>query len=146
MLLDWRQGRHQGNGFLNLLAPVAYWLVTALFNVFPLPRAGNFRASFAHAGRAMDRGYHMLVFPEGERTHDGEMHAFLGGSGILWKELRAAALPVYRGGVAEIKGGGVEVVPFRDVYGCAWGKRYEPGATGDSSGDDASNWNRRFEG
>jgi long-chain acyl-CoA synthetase len=103
MLLDWRKARNQGNPFLNLLAPFAYWLVTGLFNVFPLPRTGNFHKSFAHAGRAMDRGYHVLVFPEGERTRDGRMHSFLGGSGILWKDLHTAALPVYLGGAAEIK-------------------------------------------
>jgi long-chain acyl-CoA synthetase len=103
MLLDWRKGRRQGNVFLNLVAPLQYWLVTALFNVFPLPQAGNFRASFAHAGRAMDRGFHVLVFPEGQRTPDGRMHVFLGGAGILWKELCADALPVYLGGVAELK-------------------------------------------
>jgi long-chain acyl-CoA synthetase len=103
MLLDWRKGRGQGNALLNFIAPLQYWLVTALFNVFPLPQAGNFRASFAHAGRAMDRGFHVLVFPEGQRTPDGKMHAFLGGAGILWKELCADALPVYLGGVAELK-------------------------------------------
>ncbi|HEV2201348.1 MAG TPA: AMP-binding protein [Bryobacteraceae bacterium] len=103
MLLDWRKGRRQGNVFLNFLGPLQYWLVTGLFNVFPLPRAGNFRASFAHAGRAMDRGFHVLMFPEGQRTPDGKMHAFLGGAGILWKELCADALPVYLGGVAELK-------------------------------------------
>lgn len=103
MLLDWRKSRNQGNVFLNFVAPLEYWLLTALFNVFPLPQVGNFRASFAHAGRAMDHGYHVLVFPEGERTRDGKMHAFLGGSGILWKELRSEALPVYLGGIAEMK-------------------------------------------
>ena len=103
MLLDWRRARNQGHLLLNFLAPLAYWLVTGLFNVFPLPRAGNFRKSFVHAGRAMDHGFHVLVFPEGVRTRDGRMHAFLGGSGILWKDLHTNALPVYLGGVAEIK-------------------------------------------
>ena len=65
MLVDWRHARHQGNWLLNLLAPFEYWLVTALFNVFPLPRSAGFRRSFAHAGEAMDHGYHVLVFPEG---------------------------------------------------------------------------------
>jgi long-chain acyl-CoA synthetase len=103
LLLDWRKARNQGNAFLNILAPFAYWLVTALFNVFPLPQAANFRASFAHAGRAMDRGYSVIVFPEGRRTPNVNIHAFQAGSGILWKDLRVSALPVYLGGVGEIK-------------------------------------------
>jgi long-chain acyl-CoA synthetase len=73
-------------------------LATCLFNVFPLPQTGDFRRSFAHAGRAMDAGYHVLVFPEGRRTPDGLMHSFQGGAGLLWKELRTQALPIYLGG------------------------------------------------
>lgn len=99
MLLNWRQARGQGNWFLNLLAPAAYYLVTALFNVFPLPQSGDFRASFAHAARAMDRGFHVLVFPEGRRTPDGQMHAFQRGAGLLWKELQCDALPVHMSGL-----------------------------------------------
>jgi long-chain acyl-CoA synthetase len=105
MLLDWRRARGQGNWFLNLLAPAAYYLVTALFNVFPLPQSGDFRASFAHAARAMDRGFHVLVFPEGRRSPDGQMHAFQRGSGLLWKELLCDALPVYLEGLWEPKSG-----------------------------------------
>jgi long-chain acyl-CoA synthetase len=99
MLLDWRRARGQANWFLNLLAPAAYYLVTALFNVFPLPQSGDFRASFEHAARAMDRGFHVLVFPEGKRTPDGQMHTFQRGSGLLWKELQCEALPVYLDGL-----------------------------------------------
>jgi long-chain acyl-CoA synthetase len=99
MLLHWRHARGQGNWFLNLLAPAAYYLVTALFNVFPLPQSGDFRASFAHAARAMDRGFHVLVFPEGRRTPDGQMHAFQRGSGLLWKDLQCDALPLYMSGL-----------------------------------------------
>jgi long-chain acyl-CoA synthetase len=103
MLLDWRKARAQGNPFLNVLAPLEYLLVTALFNVFPLPQQGNFRKSFAHAGRAMDRGFHVMVFPEGRRSSDGLMHSFQSGAGLLWKDLQARALPVYLGGLGELK-------------------------------------------
>ena len=108
MLLDWRRARGQGNWFLNLLAPAAYYLVTGLFNVFPLPQSGDFRASFEHAARAMDRGFHVLVFPEGRRTPDGQMHAFRRGSGLLWKELQCDALPVYLDGLWVAKGAHAE--------------------------------------
>jgi long-chain acyl-CoA synthetase len=83
----------------NPWEPIAYFLITALFNVFPLPQLGNFRRSFAHAGQAMDRGFHVLVFPEGRRTPDGVMHGFRKGSGMLWKELQCDAVPVYLGGM-----------------------------------------------
>jgi long-chain acyl-CoA synthetase len=82
--------------------PLRYFLATHLFNVFPLPQTGDFRASFAHAARAMDRGFHVLVFPEGRRSPDGEMHEFQRGAGILWNELRCDALPVYLAGLGDL--------------------------------------------
>jgi len=47
----------------------------------------------------MDRGFHVLVFPEGRRTPDEVMHGFQKGSGMLWMELQCDALPVYLGGM-----------------------------------------------
>jgi len=92
MILSFRETR-------GLVGKIAYFLMTEFFNVFPLPQLANFRKSFAHAGRAMDRGFHVLVFPEGKRTEDAQMHSFQKGSGMLWKELQCNALPVYLGGM-----------------------------------------------
>ncbi len=103
MLLDYRRGRNQGHWFLNLLAPVAYLLITGLFNVFPLPRSVGFRDSFRHAGEAVDRGYSVLVFPEGHRSDDGKPQAFRAGAGLLWKELGTASLPVRIDGLGDLK-------------------------------------------
>jgi long-chain acyl-CoA synthetase len=103
MILDWRHARNQGNWFLNLVAPLEYWLVTALFNVFPLPQYSGFRRSFAHAGEAIDRDYSVIVFPEGRRSDDGTPQPFKSGAGLLWKELGIPALPVHLAGLGEIK-------------------------------------------
>jgi long-chain acyl-CoA synthetase len=103
MLEDFRHGRNQGHWFLNLLAPVAYWLITTLFNVFPLPRGAGFRRSFAYAGEAMDRGYHVLVFPEGHRSADGALQPFRPGIALLARESGAAILPVALKGLGELK-------------------------------------------
>lgn len=94
LLADLRRGKNQGNWFYNLLAPVGYILVTALFNVFPLPRTHGFRRSFEHAGEAMDRGYSVLVFPEGTRRTDGAVHPFRQGIGLLAQQSRVPVLPV----------------------------------------------------
>lgn len=106
MILDFRSMRNQGNWFLNLLAPAAYLLITALFNVFPLPQLSGFRRSFRHAGEAMDRGYNVLVFPEGRRSDDETPQRFKSGAGLLWKELGAPALPVRIRGLGELKATG----------------------------------------
>ncbi|HVJ09180.1 MAG TPA: AMP-binding protein [Acidisarcina sp.] len=106
MLLDLRKARNQGNWILNLLGPVEYWLLTALFNVFPLPRL-SVRRSFAHAGEALDRGYSVLIFPEGQRSPDGRLQAFRAGIGLLAQESRVPILPVALKGLAELKVGTV---------------------------------------
>jgi long-chain acyl-CoA synthetase len=106
MLRDFRKRRNQGNAALNLLAPLAYWLLTALFNVFPLPRLRGFRRSFAHAGEALDRGYSVMVFPEGTRSHGAAMQPFRPGIGLLAQESNVAVLPVFLHGLGGADSGG----------------------------------------
>lgn len=106
LLMDLRHGRGQGNAWLNALAPIGYWLITALYNVFPLPRLRGFRRSFAHAGEAMDRGYSVLVFPEGHRSETGRLQRFREGIGLLAKESQAVVLPVGLRGLGEMKASG----------------------------------------
>jgi len=85
------------------VGPLIYLLLTALFNVFPLPRRRNFQASFVHAGAAMDRGYNVMVFPEGTRSADGTLARFRGGIGLLVKQSGAMVLPVGLRGLGELK-------------------------------------------
>jgi long-chain acyl-CoA synthetase len=85
--------------------PAIYLLLTALFNVFPLPRRRNFQPSFTHAGAAMDRGYNVLVFPEGTRSASGSLAPFRGGIGLLARESGTAVLPVGLRGLGELKAG-----------------------------------------
>ena len=94
MLLDLKRGRNQGNWFLNFFAPLQYWLVTALYNVFPMPRAHGFRKSFQHAGEALDLGYSVLIFPEGARYYEGGIRPFRSGIGLIVQEARVPVIPV----------------------------------------------------
>jgi long-chain acyl-CoA synthetase len=80
---------------------LGYWLVTALFNVFPLPQFSGFRESFRYAGECVDRGYSVLVFPEGEvnDSETGEMAKFQSGIGLLAENLRIPIVPMRLDGV-----------------------------------------------
>jgi long-chain acyl-CoA synthetase len=82
-----------------------YWLVIALFNVFPLPRFSGFRASFRFAGESVDRGYSVLVFPEGvsNDTETGEMNKFHSGVGLLAENLGLPIVPVRMDGVWKMR-------------------------------------------
>jgi long-chain acyl-CoA synthetase len=82
-----------------------YWLATALFNVFPLPQRSGFRESFRFAGETADRGYSILVFPEGEvnNSEDGRMADFQSGIGLLAENLRLPIIPMRLDGVWQMK-------------------------------------------
>ncbi len=108
ILWDWRHMRNVGpsrslfSRMLDPLGPLTWFLVTALVNVFPLPRSAGFRRSFQHAGEALDRGYNVLVFPEGHRTETG-LQPFRPGIGILVRESKAPVVPVALAGLSELK-------------------------------------------
>ncbi len=83
------------------------WVLgVALLNLFPLPRQSGFRKSFAYAGEAVDRGYSVLVFPEGKHTTDGKLLPFRSGIGLLANNLRVPVLPMRIDGLFELKKGG----------------------------------------
>jgi long-chain acyl-CoA synthetase len=80
-----------------------YALGAALFNVFSLPRQSGFRQSFAYAGEAVDRGFSILIFPEGTETKDGRIQPFKAGIGLLVSELNVPVVPVMLRGLFEVK-------------------------------------------
>lgn len=83
-----------------------YFYIVTLFNVFPLPQRSGFRDSFEYAGESADRGYSILVFPEGKRTEDGELLPFQRGVGLLANRLNLPVLPIRIDGLFEYKARG----------------------------------------
>jgi long-chain acyl-CoA synthetase len=92
--------------FKRIYDRVQWTLGVALLNLFPLPRQSGFRKSFAYAGEAVDRGYSVLVFPEGKHTQDGKLCPFRNGVGLLANNLRIPILPMRIDGLFEVKKAG----------------------------------------
>jgi long-chain acyl-CoA synthetase len=92
---------------MNLVArwwqQAGYYLVVALFNVFPLPQQSGVRESFAYAGESVDRGYSVVVFPEGRRTEDGKPSRFRSGVGMLAQKLDIPVVPLRIDGLYDMK-------------------------------------------
>lgn len=109
MLAEYRRFRNpeplNPTGRFFLPGPLFYFLLTAFFNVFPLPRR-EFQPSFAHAGLALDRGFNVLVFPEGTRSPAGELGRFRPGIGLLVRQSGAPVLPIAIRGLGELKTSG----------------------------------------
>jgi long-chain acyl-CoA synthetase len=96
-----------GRGFFGKIYDRTRWVLgVSLLNLFPLPREAGFRQSFAYAGEAVDRGYSVLVFPEGRHTVDGKINPFRAGIGLLANNLGIPVLPMRIRGLFEVKQAG----------------------------------------
>jgi long-chain acyl-CoA synthetase len=94
-------------GFMGRAYDRVKWtLGVSLLNLFPLPREEGFRESFAYAGESVDRGYSVLVFPEGRHTTDGKMLPFRAGIGLLANNLQIPIVPIRIDGLFEVKQAG----------------------------------------
>jgi long-chain acyl-CoA synthetase len=103
MLRRFRRPSLAGSWLERLGGLPAYLVLATLVNVFPLPRKSGFRKSFRYAGESVERGYGIVVFPEGVRTPDGAMRPFLPGVGLLAEGLRLPVLPVFIQGLFALK-------------------------------------------
>jgi long-chain acyl-CoA synthetase len=71
-----------------------YALITTFFNVFSLPQRAKYRESFRFAGEMADKGYSVVIFPEGKRSETGEMSPFRSGIGLLATQLNLPVIPM----------------------------------------------------
>ena len=97
------------NAFARWWQQAGYYLVVALFNVFPLPQQSGVRESFAFAGESVDRGYSVVVFPEGRRTQDGKPSPFRAGVGLLAQRLDIPVVPLRIDGLFGMKLSGCKI-------------------------------------
>jgi long-chain acyl-CoA synthetase len=92
------------NVFGRLHERLDYFLALSIFNVFPLPQQSGFLKSFSFAGDLADRGWNILVFPEGKTTEDGNILPFRSGIGLLAKQLNIPVIPMrLAGGLYDMK-------------------------------------------
>ena len=118
-----------GRGCLARIYDRVLWILgVSLLNLFPLPREAGFRRSFAYAGEAVDRGYSVLVFPEGRHTADGKLNPFRAGIGLLAENLDVPVLPMRIDGLFEVKQSGRRfTAPWRIRVRIGEPMRFPPG-------------------
>jgi long-chain acyl-CoA synthetase len=68
--------------------------MSLVLNTFPFSREGDVRASLESCGELADRGWSILIYPEGTRSPTGKMLPFRSGSGLLATELRVPVVPI----------------------------------------------------
>jgi long-chain acyl-CoA synthetase len=95
--------RHRYSWKEVALAAVSYFLACAVYNAYPLPQQMfGTRRALKYTGDLISRGYCPVVFPEGLRTPDGQIHAFRPGIGMMAVRLRVPVVPIRLSGLYEI--------------------------------------------
>ncbi|HEV8551449.1 MAG TPA: AMP-binding protein, partial [Polyangiaceae bacterium] len=93
--------------------------LTAYFENFtrlvPMPRNGTLRQGLRKAGELLEQGKTVLIFPEGTRSTDGQVHEFKAIIGHLALHHGMDVLPIYLGGTHGALPKGAKVVHRRDV-------------------------------
>src|SRR2546425_5589519 len=102
-LREWRHPAAGTRALTRLLLLLKYVSVVFFFNVFAMPQQSGFRRSFIFAGDAMDHGFNLMIFPEGQRTKHGALNRFMPGTGLLIQNLDAPVVPMRINGLWELK-------------------------------------------
>jgi len=77
-------------------------LALLALNIFPFQRYSGIKRSLEYTGSLMDKGWSVMIFPEGKLSHDGTVKDFKTGVGLLVKELDVPVVPAKIMGVFEI--------------------------------------------
>jgi len=74
--------------------PVQGVLASVLANAFPLQREGGVRKSLELLGSRLDKGFNVLIYPEGKLTVGGPLQPFKAGAGLIAVEGGTPIVPV----------------------------------------------------
>ncbi len=99
-----RAMRHpvENRGWLrSMIDRLAVFLLVLIFDVSLCRGDRDSGSRFRFAGESVDRGFSILVFPEGKVTVDGTMQEFRGGAGLLAANLGIPVLPMRIDGLFE---------------------------------------------
>ena len=86
-----------------------------LTNLKAVDRKGGLRASERQAGEILQQGKTMLIFPEGTRSTDGDLHEFKPLLGHLALHYNVDILPLYIAGAREAMPKGAKIPLGRDL-------------------------------
>ena len=78
----------------------AAWF-SLLVNIYPIQRGGG-RAALAYSEELLERGWSLIIFPEGTRAKKGHMEAFKYGVAILALGQHVPVVPIHLAGTAGI--------------------------------------------
>lgn len=85
-----------------LFRRLCFYLSSLIFGVVPLSKEKNIKKNLQFIGALADRGRHIMIFPEGERTMSDKMLALKPGVAVLARELAMPIVPVGISGTEKV--------------------------------------------
>jgi long-chain acyl-CoA synthetase len=100
-----------------------HW-VELLYNIYPFPRRENenVKLGLDFTGKLLDKGWSVMIFPEGELTRDGQMLPLKTGAGLIAVEMGVPVVPVKTEGSFKIWRKGQNWPPNRGPVKVTFGK------------------------
>lgn len=86
----------------KILRKILGYYSALVYNAFPFGTAIGTDRSLEFTGEMIDRGFSIMLFPEGERTEDGKIHDFKPGIGFIISSMKVPIIPVRIKGLFEI--------------------------------------------
>lgn len=81
---------------------ISFNYTTMFMAAYMFPRTKEFKQTLEYTGRLIDKGWNILIFPEGKHTTTGEMMEFKEGVGIMATSMRVPIVPVKIRGLYKI--------------------------------------------
>lgn len=100
--------------------PIFGWLIRKL-NAHPVVRGKGNSAAFRKTCELIEKGYKVLIFPEGTRSKDGELQKGQLGLGMLVKRTGCVVIPAYIHGSYDVWSVHRSVPALRGQTACVFG-------------------------
>ncbi len=80
------------------------WLVELGFNSFPLPRheGDNIKAGLENSGQMLDRGFNVVMYPEGKISEQGDLLPLKEGAGLFATQMGVPVVPIKIEGMQKV--------------------------------------------
>jgi len=105
---------HKGSWPRRFIEAVGFYLLVNLaINACPLSRTHGFRQIMENIGGLLDKGWSVLIYPEGRVTTDGKIKKFESGVGMIASDMKVPVVPVRIRGLFDILHHGI--LPIRHL-------------------------------
>jgi long-chain acyl-CoA synthetase len=80
--------------FKNFFKKILFYAGLITFNIYSFPVEKGYKKSMKYTGNLIEKGWNILIFPEGRRTRTGKISSFKQGIGILAVEMKVPIVPI----------------------------------------------------